>query len=128
MQAIPISEFKGLMDNDDERYLFVGLKAANDIDLDLALPRELVMQLGFALISKQKRERGKEELVIMPTWFEIGKVASEDSGDLTLSLETNDGSRLSYLIDRTMALRMKEVLDGALGVSPTPLPPGTLRN
>lgn len=128
MNAIPLSEFKGLIESEDKGHLLVGFDTYNGEELAVAMPNSMVSFVAMAMLASQKPKPGEPQTALDAAWFEVGQVTGDKSGGLAISFELSEGARMTFSVTKSMAAHLKDVLGVALGEAATPPPPGTLQN
>lgn len=128
MNAILLSEFKGLMESDDKGHLLVGFDTPDGSELAVAMPNSMVSFVAMAMLASQKPKPGEAQTALDAAWFEVGQVTGDETGGLAISFELTEGARMTFRVTKDMASHLKDVLGVALGESPTPPPPGSLPN
>jgi hypothetical protein len=129
--AVPIKSLKGWKLTDDSEHVLLGFEQPSGKEFAIAIDRETVVETLIGLVDAvgslaKKGVVGQETLTIQTNWFDIFQTDNPDQ--LILAFRTPGGGSLLFSMDRIMAARLAENVDGILSPSSSEPPSGASKH
>jgi hypothetical protein len=126
--GIIVSKVLGWAKADDKKSVLLGIQQSDGTEIVLAFEEPMLMDAITSLIAARaafQPGRGADmidEIAVETDWFDFG--ISDETGKHFVRFRLNNGGHMSFLMDKTMAARLIEVMNVAVLGANVPTPSG----